>query len=384
MTIIYIYRSLAVYGGIEKIFVDKINYLAENFGYDIYMVTYEQGSHPIVYPLSPKVKHVDLQVPFYKQYRYNLLKRLYINHIMLRRFIFRLKELVASTHAEIVVGTTCEYTTLYALYNLRHKVKTVIESHTSLFGLKIRVSISRNVLKKIIYQIEDLKIKYFVKNASMLVCITRSDAEDWSFVSNISVVMNMLSIYPQTITEHTKKEYNVISVGRLVKQKGYDLLLNIWSLVHERYPEWILNIYGDGDEKANLLKLRENLNLKECVNFCEPTLSIYDKYCENNFSVMSSRWEGFGLVLVEAMSCGLPCISFDCPHGPADIIKDGENGFLIEKSNLKAFADNIIYLIEHEDVRKRMGEKARESVRRYLPENVMPQWKSLFESLINK
>lgn len=182
----------------------------------------------------------------------------------------------------------------------------------------------------------------------------------------------------QSRQENSKR---IITAGRLVEQKGYDLLLDAWSKVHQKHPEWILDIYGEGEDKTMLLEKRKNLALENSVLFHPPTLDIYQKYMDSDFYVMSSRFEGFGLVLAEAMSCGIPCVSFDCPHGPSDIIKDYEDGLLVEKENIKELADKICYLIENENVRIKMGHKARENVKRFLPENVMPQWKNLFESL---
>ena len=103
---------------------------------------------------------------------------------------------------------------------------------------------------------------------------------------------------------------------------------------------------------------------------------------ESSIKVLTSRYEGFGLVLIESMINGVPCISFDCPYGPSDIIQDGENGYLVENGNIQELADRICYLIENEEVRKTMGQKARLSAMRYAPENIMPVWIKLFNDII--
>lgn len=159
------------------------------------------------------------------------------------------------------------------------------------------------------------------------------------------------------------------------------MLIPAWSIVAQRHPDWKLHIYGEGDLKEKFTKLIDELQLNNNCLLHHTVSNIADKYCMSSIFVLSSRYEGFGLVLEEAMSCGIPCVSFDCPHGPSDIIKDYEDGLLVEKENIKELADKICYLIENENVRIKMGHKARENVKRFLPENVMPQWKNLFESL---
>ena len=115
----------------------------------------------------------------------------------------------------------------------------------------------------------------------------------------------------------------------------------------------------------------------------EPTVSnIVDKYCESSIFALSSRFEGFGMVIIEAMACGVPPVSFTCPCGPRDIISDGKDGLLVEDGNIEQLAEKISYLIENEDIRKKMGKQARMDVQRFRIENIAEQWKQLFESLI--
>jgi len=170
-------------------------------------------------------------------------------------------------------------------------------------------------------------------------------------------------------------------VGRFYAQKGFDMLIEAWGIVAEKYPEWQLNIYGNGEFKDQLNAQIKEKGLTSSITLKDPVSNIVDKYTESSAYVMSSRFEGFGMVLIEAMACGLPVISFDCPDGPSDIIKDGEDGLLVENGNISKLADSILKLIENEDLRIRMGQKARENVKRYNHDIIMQKWVELFHTL---
>lgn len=118
-------------------------------------------------------------------------------------------------------------------------------------------------------------------------------------------------------------------------------------------------------------------------NICQPTQDIENKYIESSIYVMSSRFEGLPMVLIEAKACGLPCISFDCPHGPSEIIKHNDDGLLIENGNIEKLADAINYLIEHDNIRINMGKKAQINSDSYSPKQIMSKWVELFSKLKN-
>lgn len=116
----------------------------------------------------------------------------------------------------------------------------------------------------------------------------------------------------------------------------------------------------------------------------EQTPDIIRNYCRSSIFVLSPRYEGFGMVITEAMSCGVPPVSFTCPCGPRDIIDDGKNGLLVENGNIEMLAEKICYLIENDEIRRKMGQQARIDVERFKIEQIAEQWKQLFESLTLK
>ena len=158
-------------------------------------------------------------------------------------------------------------------------------------------------------------------------------------------------------------------------------MLNVWTLVQKRHPEWILNVYGNGKLKPTFENLLAEKNLNVVIHPAVP--DIMEKYKESSMLLMTSLYEPFGLVLVEAMSCGLPVVAFNCPYGPADIINDGTDGFLVEDRNVKAFAGRVCQLMEDDNLCQRMGKAAILSAQRYRPEIIMPLWNQLFTNLSN-
>ena len=377
MKLVYIFSSFAAKGGTERIFCDKMNWLAEVAGYEIVFVTYEQGNHPFAYPLSNKIRHVDLNTRFFTTGTMPLLKRIRFKFTMPRLFKHRLRKLLDEIQPDVVVSTT------YALPLFREILsqpyRHVVESHVCYYQLLLQKKFTHIswLDRKIARHLLEM-----LKRCEKVVVLTHKDAACWKGYDNIEVIHNVVTNYPEKITDVADRPKRIIAVGRLDEQKGFDLLIQSWQLIAARHPDWQLVVYGHGGDLQKLQQQLEKAGLTSSMTFAGTTDNIYKEYQNSAFYVMSSRYEGWGLVLVEAMSCGLPCVSFDCPYGPSDIIRDGEDGFLVENGNIQQLAEKMELLINNKELRERLGVRARLNAARFTSDNIMPQWTKLFETIV--
>lgn len=362
MKIVYLYSSLAVVGGIERILVDKMNYLAREYGEEVYIITSDQGMHKVPYQLDERVHFMDLNIRFHTRYRFGVVRRLLMNWRMNREYDTQLRKVLAEIQPDIIACTTAQH--VRRLLRVKGEVPLVVESHMNCSHPDSRWHLMQNRINN-----------YWVGKAEAVVTLTEGDVEDWRRVSKrVHVIPNMVHLNELgRYSECTNKR--AIFVGRLAEQKGLPDLLTVWRLVHERYPDWLLDIYGAG-------KMDSIPEMNLYVH--DPVSNIFEKYTESSMLLLTSVYEPFGLVMPEAMSCGIPVVAFDCPHGPATIISDGEDGFLVKNRDCQVFADRVCQLIEDQELRQRMGRKAVQSSLRFAADRIMPQWKVLFSSLTSK
>lgn len=371
MRIMYVTDALAVWGGMERVLSDKMNYLVREYGYEVYVVTADQGGHPIPFPLDNRIHVKDLNIRFHQQYQYSGLKRILKYRELEQLFRNRLKSYITEIKPDVISCIRDGYAS--AVLSMKMPIPVIFESHAMYRDVAFENS---TLLHRFITYWKRRKLR----TLDRLVTLTQGDAEDWKRVcQRVCVIPNVVHLndsgnYSQC---NLKK---AIFVGRFDVQKDFGTMLKVWALVQQRHPGWILNVYGNGELKQNFEKLVAKQNLNVEIHPAVP--DIMEKYKESSMLLMSSLYEPFGLVLVEAMSCGLPVVAFNCPYGPADIIKDGTDGFLVEDRNIEAFADRVRQLMENDDLRQQMGKLAILSAQRYKAETIMPQWKYLFTNLV--
>lgn len=372
MRIIYVNDALAIWGGLERIIVEKVNYLADEYGFEMHLITVNQGSHPVPYPLSPKVCYHDLDIRFHQQYQYSNIHRIFKKSQLNRLFIKRLRDYIQENRPDIIVSVRSELTA--GIVKAKGDIPLVYESHTSRHAQRfIRADWYTR-----------LKAEWYNRSAryaQMIVTLTEGDAADWREINpNVRVIPNIVHLNESGMISNCKAK-SVIFVGRFSRQKDVNSLLQIWMLVHHNYPDWQLQIYGGyGEEQDVILPKIDEMHANIQVH--EPTKDIFDRYCESSIFVLTSRFEPFGLVIPEAMSCGLPVVAFDCPYGPADIITDGQDGYVIKDRNIELFAQKICKLINDYELRVKMGQTGAFASRRYSADLIMPKWQSLFSQLI--
>ena len=367
----YIAKVFAEWGGLERVWTDKLNALSEVPGYEVWLVTTDQGSHQYPYFFSPKVHLVDLDVRFVQQYRHGILMRYLIRLRLMRLFRQRLLRLFSEVHPDVLVTITSENVAI--LNRCRGELPLVVECHGTCdrpFHME-RMTLWKRI--KAVFYFRSMA------KADTIVALTKADTERWRRVNPAACTISDVVYLNQTGTYSDCRSKRVIFAGRIDSQKGYHYLSEIWSLVSQRHPDWRLDLYGEGADKAENQSLIPNGDKV----FAHPqTPDIMDRYRESSILVLTSVYEPFGLVMAEAMSCGVPVVAFDCPYGPSEIITDGENGFLVECFDVGAFAARVCQLMEDDELRRRMGRNAVGSVQRYSKERIMPQWQDLFESVV--
>ena len=247
-----------------------------------------------------------------------------------------------------------------------------------------RQKAGNSLYTKILYRISEFyDYKFVIKKYDQVVVLTREDKDRfWKNNNKVVVIPNPISIQHNQYS--VLKNKTVISIGRLEREKNYGSLVHSWVKVHAEHNDWKLEIWGAGSERKNLENVINNLSLQDSVLLKGVTDDVISVLEKASIFVMSSKYEGFCLAILEAMSCGLPVVSYDCPCGPKDIITEGKDGFLVPMGDEQALAKRICYLIEHEDERRTMGDAALEKSKQYAQDIIIDKWMNLFKNLLRR
>lgn len=376
MKLLYCISSLANCGGTERVLTTRLNYLAEQTSYVLYIVTTEKQIRDPFFELNPRISVINLDINFNEEKV--LLHKLINYKRKLKLYKDKLWSLIQEIKPDIVTSLLSHE--IDFLSEFKDGSVKIGENH---FNRNFRYSFvknnSKNILRRAIAKYRDIELGRNVKKLDILVTLTQEDAALWPDCVKKYVIPNPLTFVRNKKSEGKTKR--IIAAGRLTKQKGFDLLLHAWELVFPRYPDWSLAIYGEGEEYTNLQLLIKNKGLNNVqVNPFDKNIS--EQFIKSDFYVLSSRFEGFGLVIIEAMECGLPVVSFDCKSGPKEIISDGKDGILVHDGDISALAKAMTLLMEDSHMRFSMSKSAIEKAKKFNLDNIMKKWISLYNSTV--
>lgn len=379
MKIAYCIPGLYNSGGMERVLTLKANYFADVLGYDVIVVLTEGKGKDYYYKLSSRIKVINLDINFDSTYGLPIYIRAFKQIAKERLFKKKLKDTLFYEKPDITISLLRREINFLTsikdgsikigeIHFGRDNFRTLEEYH---LPQSVRVFLAKRWINSFIKKVKEL---------DSFVVLTHEDKEKWSELNNITVIHNPLTFYPAETSDCSSKQ--VIAAGRYVPIKRFDHLIEAWAIVSQKHTDWTLQLYGAGN-REQYQSLMEKYQLRNCfIN--PPAPDIEQKYCDSSIFVLSSKNEGFGMVIIEAMACGVPPVSYDCPCGPKDIITDQEDGLLVENGNISMLAEKIIYLIENDDIRKEMGRLARIKSQQFLIDNIGKKWDELFNHLLRR
>lgn len=368
MKIIYIHKHF-VKGGIERIITDKMNWLGDH-DHEIILVTLSQKDIELPFELD-NVRHIDLNIDFPPHDLNKIAKA--ISYVRINRLLKqKLKDLISNENPDIIVSLMSTELPLLSRMNIR--AKKIVEYHGSNFTFD-----GSKGIKALKDRYFTAKLKRQISRFDKLVILNQSETKFWK-KTNCIAIPNFCTF--KSDINSSLDNRHAIAVGRLSEEKNQESMLRIWQKVHPIYPEWILDIYGDGPCREHLMEYAKTLNISNSIVFHGNSDRIKDEYLKSDFLLNTSYSEGFCLTNIEAIECGLPVISYLNSPSVRDVIADGQNGFIIPQNNEILFAERIKELISNEKLRHSMGQKSKEMSKIFNKEAIMMEWVNLFENLI--
>lgn len=364
MRLAYCIHALNLSGGIERVLTTKANYLADVMGYEIHIITARQKGRKEFFPLSGKIIRHDLDAN---------------DRMFLIKYRKRLDALLAKIRPDIT-ATVCD-NSLYALTRCTDGSVKIGEFHFS--HEKFLMKYGTNAIGKLYASFRTRKLENAVRKLDRFVVLTKADKNDWRKVTpEVEQIYNPLPFVSDEVSPLDEKR--CIAAGRLESQKNFKDLITAWKTVDARHPDWKLSVYGDGSQKESLQDQIDSMGLKGKVTLKGRTNDVRKELLGSSCLVMSSRFEGFPMILLEALATGLPIVSYDCPKGPSEIVTIGANGYLAKVGDTGTLAQGICSVIANEELRKRFGAESKRRSENFSLEKTMEKWDALFKSALKR
>lgn len=375
--IVYCTPALYSAGGVERVVAVKANYFVEQLGYDVTIIVTEGKGRDCFFPISDKVRIINYELNFEELWRLPFMRKVVAYFYKQRRFKKNLKADLMQIRPDITISTLRRE--INFLTEINDGSLKIGELHVNRSNYRNFDANHSNFLKKLFARLWMNNLLGHLNHLDKMVVLTDNALCDWPELCNVVKIPDALPFRIDGKSNLTAKR--VVSIGRYAYDKGNDLLLQAWAVVEKNMPDWTLDIYGNGN-KESYQKLMDELGIDpHRCHLYGPVSDVKTEYLSSSIFVLPSRFEGFGLVIIEAMACGVPVIAFDCENGPRSIITNGENGFLIHPFDIHLFAEKVMLLMKEQELRFRLGVNAQESASQYDIDRIGHQWKHLFEEL---
>lgn len=380
MHIVYCIPSLHSTAGMERIITSKANYLVSLYNHKVTIITTNMQNKKPAFQIDPSIDLIDINIDYSHVNNLNILKKWYEKGRIKKIHKASLEKVLLVLKADIVISTFMEEASF--LYKIKDGSKKILEFHFCK-GYKNYIADMYNYpfWSKISNLIRSWKEQFFiVPKYDRFVCLTKEDLLNWGGENHQRrFIHNFTSINVSSISSLEEKK--VIAVGRLDASKGFDILISLWSIIIKKHFGWKLEIWGDGPDYQRLERLIFDLEIKDYVFLKGRTYDVSKEYRSSSIYAMTSRFEGFGMVLIEAKQHGLPIVCFDSVCGSKEIVHNGVDGYLIKKGDVDSFVLSLEKLMEDEELRQKMGRAQLIDAKRFRPEVIMPYWNNLFIEL---